>query len=239
MSIDYEARLKVVRTAARLAPQHQARIFKSRLNPRRHRWVTGGSWDEMGRLQLEFLVAQGLRPAHTLLDVGCGGLRGGVHFVRYLDPGHYVGMDKNAAFLKAGEGELRLAGIADRGATLVQDEAFAFGRLGRRFDFAFAQSLFTHLPVNAIMRCLGEMQAALVPGGRFYATFFRNPGPRLATGPVRTKNHVVHLDRDPFGYDPGLFAWAVEGSALTVDVIGDWGHPRGQEMLLFTRRTDR
>ena len=32
-----------------------------------------------------------------LIDIGCGALRGGVHFVRHLDPGHYFGMDSEPA----------------------------------------------------------------------------------------------------------------------------------------------
>ncbi len=31
----------------------------------------GGRWEEIGRLQFDFLVAEGLMPAHTLLDIGC------------------------------------------------------------------------------------------------------------------------------------------------------------------------
>ena len=46
-----------------------------------HREQVGGLWDEIGALQIDFLRAQGLRPGDTLLDVGCGCLRGGVHFV--------------------------------------------------------------------------------------------------------------------------------------------------------------
>ena len=52
-----------------------------------HREMVGGMWEEMGRLQLEFLQREGLTPEATLLDVGCGCLRAGVHFVRFLEPG--------------------------------------------------------------------------------------------------------------------------------------------------------
>src|SRR4051794_24004227 len=43
-----------------------------------HRRRVGGRWQELGSLQLDFMVAQGLQPQHRLLDVGCGALRGGV-----------------------------------------------------------------------------------------------------------------------------------------------------------------
>jgi cyclopropane fatty-acyl-phospholipid synthase-like methyltransferase len=236
VGIGFRPRQWLTQNAVKVAPKHRARILRSRLNPNRHRWLTGGGWNDIGTLQLEFLVTQGLAPAHRLLDVGCGALRGGVHFVRYLDRGHYGGMDANGAFLKAGRGELRLAGLDDKGAVLLHDDAFRFSRFGHPFDYALAVSVFTHLPFNAIMRCLSEMEQALAPGGKFYATYFRNTGRRLRHDDMATTYHVVHLDRDPYYYDPDLFVWAVEGSDLTVTVHGDWGHPRDQEMLIFTKR---
>jgi hypothetical protein len=59
-----------------------------------HREVVGGMWDLIGHLQFEFLIGQGLQPHHYLLDGGGGSLRGGVHLIRYLEPGHYFGVDK-------------------------------------------------------------------------------------------------------------------------------------------------
>lgn len=236
MDLGFRSRRWLVKNAARAAPKHRSRIFRSKLNPNRHRWVTGGGWDEMGALQLRFLTDHGLRPDHQLLDVGCGGLRGGLHFVRYLDRGHYCGMDKNDALLKAGHRELRMAGLADRGALLLEDEAFRFSRFDRNFDYAIAVSVFTHLPFNVIVRCLSEMETALAPGGRFYASFFRNTGRRLRHDDIAMKYHVVHVDRDPYYYDPEIFGWAVEGSELSCTLHGDWGHSRGQEMLVFTKR---
>jgi SAM-dependent methyltransferase len=202
-----------------------------------HRAVVGGMWEEMGRKQLDYLVAQGLRPDHRFLDVGCGSLRGGIHFVRYLEPGHYCGLDIQQPLLDAGRKELDDAGLDPASAWLMQDDAFRFGRFEQRFDFALAQSVFTHLPFNAIMRCLAEMERALSSGGRFYATFFQQPAPRLSTESLRqTEKITSHPDRDPFHYDPEIFRWAVEGSTLDVDLVGDWEHPRNQQMLLFTKR---
>ena len=65
----------------------------------RHRESVGGLWDQIGQLQFDFLVANGLRPEHKLLDIGCGSLRGGVKFVRYLQSGHYFGTDLNGSLL--------------------------------------------------------------------------------------------------------------------------------------------
>lgn len=64
--------------------------------------AVGGMWKEIGRLQFDFLVAHGLAPSHLLLDMGCGTLRGGLHFIRYLEPGHYWGVDKGRDLLGRG-----------------------------------------------------------------------------------------------------------------------------------------
>ena len=202
-----------------------------------HRAAVGGLWDVMGPKQLAFLVAQGLEPGHALLDVGCGSLRGGVHFVRYLEAGNYHGMDIDGALLEAGRRELRDAELGERTVTLLEDDAFRFGRFGRRFPFALAQSVFTHLPLNPIMRCLAEMERALEPGGRFFATYFEHPGARLSVEPHEAAEGITtFLDADPFHYDADVFRWAVDGSSLACDVLGDWDHPRGQRMLVFTKR---
>src|SRR5687768_3023376 len=80
-----------------------------------HRRLVGGAWDEIGSLQLAFMKAQGLRPEHRLLDIGCGALRGGRHFIRYPAPGQYYGIDRNASLLRAGKSvELVAAGLAGR-----------------------------------------------------------------------------------------------------------------------------
>lgn len=191
----------------------------------------------MGEKQFEYLVEQGLQPHHHFLDVGCGSLRGGIHFVRYLEPGHYCGLDIQQQLLDAGRRELDAAGIDPTSARLLQDDAFSFGRFEQQFDFALAQSVFTHLPLNTIMRCLAEIEGVLKPGGRFYATFFKHPGPRLNTESLRQSETVTtHPDADPFHYDPDVFRWAVEGSTLDVELLGDWDHPRNQQMLRFSKR---
>lgn len=211
----------------------------ARLDPPPRRSGVGGLWDEMGRHQFDYLVAQGLQPAHRMLDVGCGSLRGGLHFVGYLEPGHYTGVDRDGALLRNGRAELRDAGLQDRRPTLVCNGDFDLDGLGP-FDVALAQSVFSHLDATRVMRCLAAVAGVLRPGGTFYATFFPSPGPRLRrtsmTVPIVDGGTLtVHPDADPYFYDPDLFRWMVEGSELSCDYRGDWGHPRGQHMLAFTR----
>jgi SAM-dependent methyltransferase len=206
-----------------------------------HRQAVGGLWEEVGRLQFEYLVAQGLQPNDFLLDIGCGSLRGGVHFVRYLDTGHYWGVDIDERLLEAGRGELEQLGLAGKRPVLVQMADFRFSTLGREFDLALAQSVFTHLPLNSIIRCLMEVERVLAPGGRLYATIFENPAGKQELGAIEHRTAdgsliVSHLDRDPFHYDVDTFRWICDGTRLEVEYIGGWNHPRDQRMLLFRKR---
>jgi SAM-dependent methyltransferase len=190
----------------------------------------------MGQLQFDFLVKQGLKPEDRLLDIGCGSLRGGVHFVRYLEPGRYVGVDSNPRLLELGrERELSEAVYSSKRVRLVAMNDFGFARLGEQFDYALAQSVFTHLPFNAILRCLSNVTGVLAPGGKLYATIFLHDRP---PGDVEALRHepggiVTQLDRDPYHYSLEMVQWAAEWAGLKAEHIGEWGHPRDQRMVVF------
>ena len=219
--------------------------YLNRLRPDWHRKHVGGLWDTLGALQFEFLVGEGLRPDHYLLDVGCGSLRGGVRFIRYLDAGHYFGVDKDEALLEAGRDvELGRATYDEKRPVLASMDDFGFSRLPHdAFEYALAQSVFTHLPLNSVILCLRNIEEVLAPGGRFYATFFENPYGRFHTAPIRQHAHTErggtsYFDRDPYHYDVSTFEWICDGSGLTVRYLGDWNHPGNQKMLVFTKGGD-
>ena len=71
------------------------RQLRSTLQPGRyaHRGYVGGMWEEIGKVQIDFMVGQGLRPDDVFVDVACGSLRAGRHFISYLDPANYLGLD--------------------------------------------------------------------------------------------------------------------------------------------------
>jgi SAM-dependent methyltransferase len=206
-----------------------------------HRDAVGGMWDEIGKLQFEFLVEQGLSPEQRLLDIGCGSLRGGVHFVGYLNSGNYCGIDINQELLDAGRVELKRYNLGHKRVTLVQMDDFDFPSLNQRFDYALAQSVFTHLPLNSIIRCVMNVEKVLVQGGRFYATFFENTlgksnlEPIVRPGVTGKWNGITYFDRDPYHYDFGTFEWICEGLGLKVEYIGDWNHPWGQRIMVFVK----
>jgi SAM-dependent methyltransferase len=226
----------IKRPLKRVIPRRYHRFF----DPEWHRRGIGNlpRWEEMGDLQFEYLVRHGLERHHCLLDVGCGPLRGGIHFIRYLEPGRYFGVDKNGPVLEeARRVEVPRHGVADKRPTLVAMESFDFPRLGQTFDYALAQSVFTHLDVNQIIRCVMQMEKVLVAGGRFFATIWENPEGKRNLDDIRqTERKVTHFDADSYHYDVGTFEWICKGTSLSVERLGPWGHPDNQIMLVFTKQ---
>jgi cyclopropane fatty-acyl-phospholipid synthase-like methyltransferase len=207
----------------------------------RHREFVGGLWEEIGRLQFDFMVAHGLKKDMMLLDIGCGSFRGGVHFVRYLEGGRYFGMDANGSLMVAGyEQEILPAGLAERlpVRNLLVSEEFECGRLNVVFDAALAVSVFTHLPLNHIHLCLIRLSRCMAPGGSLFASIFECPEDHAVEVPLTHSpgGITTHMARDPYHYRVSDMAQCLRGGAWDLEVIGEWGHPRAQRMLRFRRR---
>lgn len=193
-----------------------------------HRRYVGGMWDEIGKLQADFLKAQGLTPGDVLLDIGCGSLRGGHHFIRYLDAGNYLGIDVEAELIRAGvEKELAPEVVQSKRPEFVVSGDFAFDRFSKPADFALAQSLFTHLPPAMIRRCLRRLRDHS-PHCRFFATFLETPR--------RVLNPDVPNAHYPFRYTAWQMRMFAAATAWRCRYIGDWNHPRGQVMVEYVPR---
>jgi SAM-dependent methyltransferase len=212
------------------------------VDPDWHRRVIGNApyWEYMGKLQLDYLVERGLKPQHYLLDVGCGPLRAGIHLIEYLEAGHYAGIDRQAEVLEtARQLELPKHGLVEKQPHLLANHLFEFDRFGMTFEYAIAQSVFTHMPLNNIMRCLVQISRVLKPGGRFYATIFENPHGKLFIDDIQQSDECIsHYDSDFFHYGLDAIQFACEGTGLTVEYEGDFGHPNNQKMLVFVRSAD-
>ena len=209
-----------------------------------HRGVVGGLWDEIGQLQFDYLLGQGLAPETRLLDIGCGCLRGGVHLVRYLNPGNYFGIDVSQELLDAGyDVELAAAKLQSRlpRENLNANGTFDAGMFGVQFDVAIAQSVFTHLSYNQLKLCMARTARCVRPGGKFYLTIFLADEGEDWTGPIRHSPGGISTrpDANPFHYQHSDLMHAVAGLPWSLVEVVEWGHPRGQRMAVFQRlRTD-
>jgi len=210
-------------------------------NSRPWREEVGGLWEEVGKLQFNFMVEQGLKPNHHLLDIGCGSLRGGIHFINYLDVEHYYGIDKNKDLLDGGKFELESANLSFKKPILKQISHFNFSDLKQNFEFAIALSVFTHLPSQDIENCLINTENVLKKGSRFFATFFENSkgeqySDSISHHRIDGQDIITFPDKDPYHYSFETIERLTQKTHLEVKYIGDWNHPRNQKMIFFIKK---
>lgn len=221
-------------------PDYKTDLSPTQIAAGGHRRRVGGRWDEIGKLQLDYLRSQGLEPQHKLLDVACGALRAGVHFVDYLDPGNYYGIDINQSLLDAGY-DLELTEPLQR--KLPRENLRRVDRFecdfGVKFDVAMAQSLFTHVPLNQVRLCMWRVAQQMRPGGRFFLTFnVARPGFPLDGVMKPNSKSPKYGERNIYWYYRSDMRWAASFAPWDFKFVGEWGHPRGQRMIILTRRPD-
>lgn len=198
-----------------------------------HRQHIGGAWDEIGKLQFDFMVAHGLKPDSRLLDYGCGSGRGAVHFVKWLVLGAYVGIDQSLDMLHAATDEITSACGPDSLGRFGLYHVSEGVPVNEGFDFAICQSVFTHCCPGEIDSIMCNIGQALSPEGILYATYFPGQG----AGPVTHEpgGRTTYIDRDPYHQPEGFWSNQVWSKDWDVTVLGEWDHPRGQHMLEIRR----
>jgi len=193
-----------------------------------HRFYVGGRWDEIGQLQFDFMFAQGLRPEHVFLDIGCGSFRGGIHFIPYLNKGNYLAIEKEEELVQRGiENELGKELFDAKRPEIVITEAFEFTELSKVPDYSLSLSLFTHLSSADINLCMKNLRAFVNPGHRYYATFFEG-----GSDSERRRSHSL----DHFEYTRTTIEKFGTEHGWETHYIGEWNHPRDLIMVLYTAR---
>ncbi len=133
---------------------------------------TSQEYFDRGQQHLQFLESVGLRPDHRFLDYGCGYMRTGFYLIPYLQGGKYVGVDisperiamaRNLAQEKGFDGEQYELHLLD-GLNLAPVD-------DQRFDFVWAQSVFTHMEYSDIALAMKQIRHVLEDGGVFMFTF--------------------------------------------------------------------
>lgn len=123
-------------------------------------------WERHGKLQLAFLRSQGLLPEHNLLEVGCGTGRLARQVVPYLWPHNYIGVDISDCARMAAH-DLAIA----EGWHVKHPSFLAAIPRHVEFRFAWAFSVFIHLPWELMGAVLTQVHAALKPDGQFFFSY--------------------------------------------------------------------
>jgi SAM-dependent methyltransferase len=183
--------------------------------------AVGGLWEEIGRLQFEFLVGNGLQLQHRLLDIGCGTLRGGRHFIGFLDPSRYTGFDLSTKAIESGIELVRSEGLSEKQPRLLVNtsgdlrfKVFA----GETFDVLLAQSVLTHLMPEHIEECFAHIGLIMHARSVFFFTF-------------REAAQYDRVNFKDFDYPFGFFESLAAKHGFTITRRDDYRHPRKQVMV--------
>jgi cyclopropane fatty-acyl-phospholipid synthase-like methyltransferase len=181
-------------------------------------------YDLIAAMTFNLLTTLGLRQHHSLLDIGCGSLRVGRLLIPYLNRGRYFGVEPNEWLVD--EGIRR-----ELGETLVQIKrpTFFFSDLPdtitqakTAFDFAVAQSIFSHCGLDLIKAWLSAISRSLAQDGALVATFLIAEEDAARTGWIYP---------ECVNYRPGTLERLAEDVNLRFEIL-DWKHPR-QTWALF------
>ena len=154
------------------------------VQPRETTSACGGTVGGDGHtLQFAFLHTHGLLPSSPLLDLGFGVLRGGVKFISYLEPGHYYGIDVSNTLMQLGS-STELEPVQQQKlppASLYATGDYDAAHWGEKHcDYAISVSLWSHLPLSEIERCLSALRRAMRPGGQYFTSLSLSATARAA-----------------------------------------------------------
>lgn len=128
-----------------------------------------------GRDVFEFLAESvHLKPESLVLEIGCGTLRVGLHFIRYLKPSHYHCLERDELSLMAAfRYELPSQGLLYKRPLIVRGEDMDFSGFGsgNMYDLIYASAVFLHMPDKLVWIGLERLVSRLKPyEGRIFVS---------------------------------------------------------------------
>ena len=176
-----------------------------------------GTVEVSGQLQFELLKRAGCAPSSKVLEVGCGCLNLGVHLIRYLDKGNYVGIDPNEWLRQTAlkhRGVRRL--VKEKQATFLTVDDFDASKLGRKFDFIFSHSVLSHCAHCQLEQFLRNTAGVLAPGGSILSSIRLAGGNAFGSTGTPDKKDSMHQE---WQY-PGVSWFALSTVIETADHRG-------------------
>jgi SAM-dependent methyltransferase len=181
-------------------------------------------YDLIAAMTFNLLTTLGLRQHHSLLDVGCGSLRIGRLLIPYLNRGKYFGVEPNEWLVQ--EGIRRELGPSlveiKRPTFFFTDSPESIAKVATPFNFAAAQSIFSHCGLDLIKGWLSAISRSLAEDGALVATFLTGAEDSPRSGWIYP---------DCVNYRPATLERAAAEVNLRFEIL-DWKHPR-QTWALF------
>ncbi|CAH2055059.1 unnamed protein product [Thlaspi arvense] len=156
------------------ANNHTALPCPGELLVEQHHSNYGEPWAG-GRDVFEFLAeSANLKPSSRVLEIGCGTLRVGLHFIRYLNPQNFHCLERDELSLMAAlRYELPSQGLLHKRPLIVRGEDMEFSKFGSgiTYDLIYASAVFLHMPDKLVWTGLERLVGKLKPyDGRIFVS---------------------------------------------------------------------
>ena len=126
------------------------------------------AWEPHQRFMFDFILKEGLKPEHYLIDLGCGPLSVGLALIPYLEKGHYFGVDIRESAIAEAYRQVAKAGLAKMNPSLIVSSTFGAEELGDlAVDYVLASAVIYHLLDEQADKCFIEVAKRLKDDGVF------------------------------------------------------------------------
>jgi len=187
-------------------------------------------YDLVAAMTFNLLTTLGLRQHHSLLDVGCGSLRIGRLLIPYLNRGKYFGIEPNQWLVEEGiKKEIGEALLEIKRPTFFfLDSPATLAQVRVSFDFALAQSIFSHSGLDLISCWLSGISQSLTRSGALLATFLPSEEDSPRTG---------WSYPECVSFQPATLKRVAAEANLRFEIL-DWKHPRQMWALFAAPKFD-
>lgn len=169
----------------------------------------------------------------VVIDVGAGDIVLGEKLAELGTPERFYVQDLSRPSLQSGIQRLKSIGVdVSRFTPLVSDD-FNFESVpDLSVDFAFSNSLFSHLSINSILLCLRNLSSKMKPNAKYMSSMIVVPEehePKAYDWSyLRTKRSgvVSYPTRDPYHYaESTVFNLSTFSTGFEVVEVHAYGHP--------------
>lgn len=160
----FELRRRTNQLIARINPFDQVQYRLERMvGP-------AGVWPQLQQYQFDVLKHHGLKPHHSLIDIGCGPITVGLALIAYLDRGNYFGVDALPEPLVESYQRIARHSLVHKNPTLVCSSTFGKRELGNRgFDYVWMSQLSYHLDDPGTIQLFDHVRSMMSEGSVFLA----------------------------------------------------------------------
>ena len=181
-------------------------------------------YDLVAAMTFGLLTVLGMRQQHRVLDIGCGSLRVGRLLLPYLNRGGYTGLEPYEWLVTDGiRREVGQDQVDIKQPRFVfSDNADALLVERQQFDYAIAQSIFSHCGPDLLERWVSQVAGLLSEQGALVATYIEADDDNTVDGWIYP---------GCVGYRQQTIEQLAARHGLSFAAL-DWRHPRQRWVLM-------